>query len=181
MPFPVRRAVEPHVLAPVAVRVLRHLQEMKHAPGVVKRAGRNEAAGRLDEVARPHEVIAAEVVVALLESPRDREAGDQAAAEVFRLVHSENGGAEINQAFGAGRRRRRWWRARSAASRRCHFVQPSNICPRRRQIPREGWPWRAARLPPASPPNASAITNSENGPDTSISPVSATFPFSARS
>ena len=80
---PVGRAVQPHVLGPVAIGLLRDLQEAQDPPGVVVGAGRQETAGGLCEIARPDEVITAQVVVALGETPWDREAGNHAAAEVL--------------------------------------------------------------------------------------------------
>ena len=52
---PVGRAVQPHVLGPVAVGFLGHLQIAEDAPGIVERAGGEEAAGRLPRgrAARP--------------------------------------------------------------------------------------------------------------------------------
>jgi hypothetical protein len=55
--------------------------------------GGKEAAGGLDEVARPDQVIAAEVLVALAEAPRDRQAGDRRPREIERPVSGEHGRA----------------------------------------------------------------------------------------
>ena len=104
---PVGRPVQPHVLGPVAIGVLRDLQEAQDAPRVVLGAGRQETAGGLDEVAGPDEVIAAQVVIALVEAPGDREAGDYAAAKVLGFVDAQHGGAEVNQRMNSVRRCRR--------------------------------------------------------------------------
>ena len=94
---PVRRAVEPHVLRPMAVRFLRHLQVSQHAPDLLVRTHRDEATGGLDEVARPHQVVAAQVVVGLGEAPRDRQAGDDAAFHAFGFVRAQHRGAGVIQ------------------------------------------------------------------------------------
>src|SRR5207244_4655401 len=62
---PVRRPVEPHVLPPRAVRLLRAPEVAQRTPREMRMASREEAAGALDEIARPDEVIAAELVVTL--------------------------------------------------------------------------------------------------------------------
>ncbi len=94
---PVRRAIEPHVLRPVPVGFLRDREVAKHPLDVVARTGGEQAARALDEITRPHEVIAAEVAVALGEAPRDREAGDDAAGESLRLVRTQDGGGHAVQ------------------------------------------------------------------------------------
>ena len=97
---PIRRAVEPHVLAPVAVGLLSHHQVAPHPPGVAVRADCEESARGFHEVARPHHVIAAEIVVSLVEPPRNRQAGDDPAAKRLRLVDAEHGRAEFDQRAG---------------------------------------------------------------------------------
>ena len=94
---PVRRAVEPHVLRPMAVGFLGHLQVSQHAPDLLVRAHRDEAAGGLDEVAGPHQVIAAQVVVGLGEAPRDRQAGDDPAFDALGFVRAQHCGAGVVQ------------------------------------------------------------------------------------
>jgi hypothetical protein len=64
---PVRPAVEPTVLRPVAIRLLRHLQIAQHAPDMLMRADCDEAARDLDVIPRPDQVIAAEIVIRLRE------------------------------------------------------------------------------------------------------------------
>jgi hypothetical protein len=43
---------------------------MENPPSVLVCASGEQAASRLDQVARPHQLVAAEVVVALAEAPR---------------------------------------------------------------------------------------------------------------
>ena len=76
---------------------LRDLQVPQHASDVLVRADGDEAAGGLDEIARPHQVIAAQVVVALGEAPRDRQAGDDAAFHALRFVRPQHRRAELIQ------------------------------------------------------------------------------------
>ena len=111
---PVGPAVEPHVLRPVAIRLLRHLQVAQHAPDVLVRADGDEAARDLDEVPRPHQVIAAEIVVRLRESPRNREAGDDPAFHTLRFVCPQHGGADLIE---PGSLRRAGRRPRAARAR----------------------------------------------------------------
>ena len=85
---PVRRAVEPHVLRPMAVRFLCHLEVSQHAPDVLVRAHRDEATGGLHEVSRPHQVVAAQVVVGLGEAPWDRQAGNDPAFHALGFVRA---------------------------------------------------------------------------------------------
>src|SRR6185436_16319965 len=58
-------------------------------PGEMRMARREEAAGTLDEVARPYEMIAAELVVALGLSPRNRQARDQRTEGALVLVDGD--------------------------------------------------------------------------------------------
>ena len=59
----------------------------------IRAAGQKRSA-RLAEVARPDQMVAAHVVVALAESPRDRKAGDEAAGKVRILVAAQDGRAD---------------------------------------------------------------------------------------
>ena len=68
---PVGRAIEPHVLRPMAVRLLCHLQVPQHASRLLVRTHGDEPAGCLHEISRPHQVIATQVVVGLGETPRN--------------------------------------------------------------------------------------------------------------
>ena len=84
--LPVRAAVEPHVLRPVTVRFLRHLQIAQHAPDVLMRPDGHETASDLDEIARPDQVIATEIVIRLGEPPRNGKAGDDSPLYPLRFV-----------------------------------------------------------------------------------------------
>ena len=74
----------PHVLRPVAVGLLGDLQIVAAPRRASARApAASSAARRFDQVARPHQVVAAQVVVALGEPPRDGEAGHIAPANTL--------------------------------------------------------------------------------------------------
>ena len=92
---PVRRAVEPHVLRPVPVGLLSHLEIAQDAPDVFVRANRDEAPGRFHEVSWPHEVITAQIVVGFGEPPGDREARDDPAFDTLGFVRSHECGTDL--------------------------------------------------------------------------------------
>src|ERR1043166_3568169 len=79
----------------MAVGLLRDLQVPEHPSRRVAGAHGQKAPGGLDEIPRPREVIAPQVVVALRETPRDRQARDDAAFDAFRLVRLQDGRAEV--------------------------------------------------------------------------------------
>ncbi len=89
---PVGTSVEPEILRPVAGGFLRGFEVAQHADRIGHRSGGQQSAGGFDQVARPDQVVAAEIFVALVESPRNREAGDDAAEKIFRLVGAQHGG-----------------------------------------------------------------------------------------
>jgi len=91
---PIRGAVEPHVLRPVPVGLLSHMEIAQHAPDVFMRANRDEAPGRFHEVSWPHEVITAQIVVGLGEPPGDRKAGDDPAFDTLGFVRSHECGTD---------------------------------------------------------------------------------------
>ena len=74
----------------MSVGLLRRLEPAQDAARIVERAGRHQRARGLDQIARPDEVIAAEILVAARETPRDRQAGDDAARERLRLVGAQH-------------------------------------------------------------------------------------------
>ncbi len=78
----------------MAIRLLRGAQVIQHAHRFVERAGSEQAAGGFHEVARPYQVVAAEVVVPLAGAPRDGQAGDEAAGEAWGFVGAQHGGAD---------------------------------------------------------------------------------------
>ena len=71
---PVGLATEPLVLVPVAVVVLRGNQIAEHRAGFFNPAQRQQRLRRFDQIARPHEVIAAAFFAPV--APGDRQAGD---------------------------------------------------------------------------------------------------------
>src|SRR5260370_19336707 len=68
-------------------------EPMQHAPCILEVARRDERTRRLDKVARPDEVVATEVLVAFVETPRNRETRDDSARERTRLIRADDGGA----------------------------------------------------------------------------------------
>ncbi len=100
---PVGFAVEPHVLRPVTVLLLRGLQVGEHVAGIPVGPDGQQGGRRLDEVARPDQVVAAQVAVALGGTPGDRQAGDQAALEGLRLVGAQHAGRHPVGVLGAFR------------------------------------------------------------------------------
>src|SRR5580693_5053061 len=88
---PVRTPIEPQVLRPVARRLLCDLEIAKHSDGVCHRASSQQSASGLYQVARPDQVITAQILVAFVESPGDGEAGDDAAEKILGLMRAQNG------------------------------------------------------------------------------------------
>jgi len=74
----------------VAIRQLRGLQIGEHAADILVRARRQQAAGRFHHVARPYQMVAAEVVIPFAKSPRNRKAGDEAARSQLGLVGAQD-------------------------------------------------------------------------------------------
>ncbi len=68
---PVWHTVEPGILWPASVRVLDRPQILKHAVRLVAGAAGDQRAGRLHQVPAPDQVIAAQIVVALVKAPRN--------------------------------------------------------------------------------------------------------------
>ena len=91
---PVGRAVQPAVLRPAAVVLLHRTQVAHHAQHLVVCAAGEEGARGLRQVARPDQMVAAQVVVALAAAPGDRQAGDQAARERRAFVAAQHRGAD---------------------------------------------------------------------------------------
>ena len=81
----------------MAVGFLRHLEVSQDAPDMLVSTHRDEATGGLHEVARPHQVVAAQVVVRLGEAPRDRQAGDDPAFHALGFVRAQHRGAGVIQ------------------------------------------------------------------------------------
>src|ERR1039458_5793044 len=91
--------IQPHVLRPVSIGFLGGFEVMQHTQRIVVSARRQQSAGTLDQVARPDKVVTTEVFVALVEAPRNREAGDDASQEVFGFVRAQNHHAGPVQIF----------------------------------------------------------------------------------
>ena len=70
----------------MSIRFLRHLEVPHHTSDVLVSADRDEATRRFDEVARPDQVVAAQIVVRLRESPRNREARDDPTFDALGFV-----------------------------------------------------------------------------------------------
>ena len=87
---PIWTPVEPHVLRPVSIGFLRGLEVMQHAESVVVSARCQQSASALDQIARPNEMVAAQVLVAFVEAPGDGEAGDDSTQEIFGFVGAQN-------------------------------------------------------------------------------------------
>jgi hypothetical protein len=94
-----RAPVQPHVLRPVSIGFLGGLEIMQHAEGVVFSARRQQSAGTLDQIARPDQVVTAEIFVALVEAPGNGKAGDDSAEEVLGFVRAQNRHAGPIQVF----------------------------------------------------------------------------------
>ena len=91
---PVGRSVEPCILRPMAVGLLDGAEIGQYLQRVGGRTGGQKAACRLDQVARPHQMIAAEVLVAFAETPWDRQACDGRSRKAERAVRGKNGRAD---------------------------------------------------------------------------------------
>src|SRR6185312_14943090 len=83
-PLPIRRAVDPEILEEPAVRLLGDREVDERTQRRAGIAARDQRARRLHHVARPHEVVAAEVFVSHGIAPGDARRGDEGALE--RLV-----------------------------------------------------------------------------------------------
>src|SRR5882757_4206745 len=68
---PVGAPIQPEILRPVARGLLRRLQVAQHSDRIGLGTRGQQRARRLDQVTRPHQVIAAQIFVALIESPRN--------------------------------------------------------------------------------------------------------------
>src|SRR6267154_5753620 len=72
---------------------------MQHPQRFVVRPCCQQSAGVLDQVARPYQVIAAEIFVSFIKTPRDGKAGDDSAEEILRFVSAKNRDAGAIQIF----------------------------------------------------------------------------------
>src|SRR5580658_2556097 len=87
---PVGRAVDPEVLREAAVRVLRAGEVDESAESCLGAAAGEQSGRGLDHVARPDEMIAAEIVVGLGGSPGDGGGGDEGAGVGLVLVGEDD-------------------------------------------------------------------------------------------
>ena len=87
---PIGPAVEPQILRPVSLGLLRGFEVSQHADGVICRARSQQCARTLDQIARPDQVIPAEIFVAFVESPGNREASDDASEKILGLVSAQD-------------------------------------------------------------------------------------------
>ncbi len=153
MPGPVRDPVHPLVLGPVAVRLLRRDEVGEGAPGRGRGAQGDERPGRFDEIARPDQVVAAQVVASV--APRDRQAGHGCARHGSVLVRPQD------------RRRGQVQVAilRRQIGRRIDDRPEEPVPVRRRTRPRRSRSDRPARRTlPARPPRAASRTRGRAGP-----------------
>ena len=93
-PTPIRRAIDPHVLRPVPIGFLGGHEIDQCLARAFGFAGGEQSASAFDEVAWPDQVIAAQVVVAFIESPRNRETRDHRSVEALGLVRLQHGGRD---------------------------------------------------------------------------------------
>ena len=87
---PVRTSVEPEILRPVAGGFLCGFEVAQHADRVGDGAGGQQCSGGFHQIARPDQMVAAQIFVAFVESPGNREAGDDAAEKILRLVRAQH-------------------------------------------------------------------------------------------
>ncbi len=85
---PERLAAEPLVLRPVPVFVLGRDQVAQDRARLVDFAQRQERARAFDQIARPHQVVAADIVAAV--SPGNAETGDERAGIGLVVVHAQH-------------------------------------------------------------------------------------------
>ena len=90
---PISGSVEPHILRPAAVSLLHGREVGQNHSRRQAHSGGDQSSRRLHQIARPDQMITAEVVIALREAPGDRQAGYDAAGERQRLVRQHDGDA----------------------------------------------------------------------------------------
>ena len=100
---PVGRSVDPKVLGESAIRTLGTGQVDQCAAGGVRASAGEQRGGGLHHVARPDQVITAEVVVALGRSPGNRSGGDECTGVGLVLVGQDDIVADAHQAAAVGR------------------------------------------------------------------------------
>ena len=81
----------------MAVRLLCDLEVAQYPSRFVAGADGDECRTRFDQIARPDQMIPAQIVVTLGEAPRNGEAGNDAALDMLRFVGAQDGGAQVVQ------------------------------------------------------------------------------------
>ncbi len=81
--MPVRPAIEPHVLGPVALSFLRGFEIAEHLGRVDHCAGGQHRPSGLYQIARPDEMVSAQVFIAFIKPPGDGKTGDNATQKIF--------------------------------------------------------------------------------------------------
>ncbi len=87
---PVRRSVDPEVLREAPIRPLRTRQIHQRAPRRIDAPAGQQRRRRLHHVARPHQVIPAQIVVALRRSPRNRRRRNERARVRLVLMRQQH-------------------------------------------------------------------------------------------
>ena len=77
----------------MSVRLLGDFQIAQDAQGVGFGAGSQQAKRRFNQIARPDQMVSAQVFIAFVETPGNGKAGDYASEEILRLVRSHHGHA----------------------------------------------------------------------------------------
>ena len=87
--LPVGPAIDPEILIEAAVLALRHRQIDERAQRRAHVADGQQGGGGLHHVARPHQVVAAELVVAFFIAPGNAEGSDHRAGVRLVLVRQQ--------------------------------------------------------------------------------------------
>ena len=66
----------------------------QHLARLIDIAGGEQSTGAFDQIARPNQVIAAQIIVTFIEAPRNRQARDHRAAEALGLVGLQDRGRD---------------------------------------------------------------------------------------
>ncbi len=102
---PVRRSIDPEVLREATVRMLRTGEVDQRAASGVDASASQQCGCGLHHVPRPDEVIAAEIVIGLRGSPRDRRRGDKRAGVGLVLMREDDVVGDASQLAVVGRGR----------------------------------------------------------------------------
>ena len=91
---PISAAIDPAILRKIAVGLLNACQPDQRAQRCGALSCREQRGGALHQVARPDQMIAADLVVALDLAPRDAQRGDYRALEKLVLMREQHAAAE---------------------------------------------------------------------------------------